>query len=99
MQCMLYSLLRSVAFGRPGLIEAAAGDSKKCWRTMNKLMCKYSKCKIPDTATAEVFSKFFVQKVEAVRAATSAADAPVFTPCPHVHLSHSSLSPESRFFF
>ena len=42
-------------------IEAAAGDSKKCWRTMNKLMCKDSKCKIPDTATAEVFSRFFVE--------------------------------------
>ena len=63
-------------------IQAVAGDSKKCWRTMNKLMCKDSKCKIPDTATAEVFTKFFVQKVEAVRAATSAADVPVFTPCP-----------------
>ena len=49
---------------------------------MNKLMCREFKCKIPDTATAEVYSKFFVQKVEAVRAATSAADAPVFTPCP-----------------
>ena len=61
-------------------IEAAAGDSKKCWQTMNKLMCKDSICKIPDIATAEVFSKFFVQKVDAVLAATSAADAPVFTP-------------------
>ena len=49
---------------------------------MNKLMCKDLKCKIPDTATAEAFSKFFFQKVDAVRAATSAADAPVFTPCP-----------------
>ena len=47
---------------------------------MNELMCKDSKCKIPDTATAEVFSKFFVQKVEAVRAATSAADAPFLHP-------------------
>ena len=45
-------------------------------------MCKDSKFKILDTVTAEVFSKFFVQKVEAVRAAKSAADAPVFTPCP-----------------
>ena len=81
-------------------IEAAAGDSKKCWRTMNKLMCKDSKCKIPDTATAEVFSKFFVQKVEAVRAATSAADAPVFTPCPKPcsFESFKPISPEQVLF-
>ena len=61
-------------------IEAAAGDSKKCWQTLNKLLCKDTKCKIPDSATAEVFSKFFVQKVYAVRAVTSTAD--VFTPFP-----------------
>ena len=45
-------------------------------------MCTYSKCKIPDTTTAEFFSESFVQNVDAVRATTSAADAPVFTPCP-----------------
>ena len=46
---------------------------------MNKLMCKDSKYKILNTATVEVFSKFFVQKVDAVHAAISAADAPVVT--------------------
>ena len=63
-------------------IESVAGDSKKCWRAMNKLMCKTSNSKIPDGLTAEAFSRFFAQKVEAVRAATAAADPPVFTSCP-----------------
>ena len=62
-------------------IESVAGDSKKCWRAMNKLMCKTSNSKIPDGLTAEAFSRFFAQKVEAVRAATAAADPPVFTSC------------------
>ena len=49
---------------------------------MNKLMCKTSNSKISDGLTAEAFSRFFAQKVEAVRAATAAADPPVFTSCP-----------------
>ena len=46
------------------------------------------------------FSKFFVQKVEAVRAATSAADAPVFTPCPKPcsFESFKPISPEQVLF-
>ena len=81
-------------------IEAAAGDSKKCWQTMNKLLCKDTKCKIPDSATAEVFSKFFVQKVDAIRTATSAADVPVFTPFPKPcsFESFKPISPEQVFF-
>ena len=62
--------------------ESVAGDSKKSWRAMNELMCKKSNGKIPDGLTAEAFSRFFAQKVETVRAATAAADPPVFTPCP-----------------
>ena len=48
----------------------------------------------------EVFSKFFVQKVEAVRATTSAADAPVFTPCPKPcsFESFKPISPEQVLF-
>ena len=82
-------------------IEAAAGDSKKCWRTMNKLTGKGSKRKIPDSVILQSFvSKFVVQKVNAVRAATSSADAPVFTPCPKPGSFESlSPSPQSRFFF
>ena len=38
--------------------------------------------KIPDGLTMEAFSRFFAQKVEAVRAATAAADPHVFTSCP-----------------
>ena len=34
-----------------------------------------------DSATADVLSEFFVQEVDAVRAATSAADAPVSASC------------------
>ena len=49
---------------------------------MNKLMCKTSNSKIPDGLTAEAFSRFFAQKVEAVRAATAAADPPALTSCP-----------------
>ena len=49
---------------------------------MNKLMCKYSKCRIPDSATAEFLPNSFVQKVDAVHAATSVADAPIFSLCP-----------------
>ena len=45
-------------------------------------MCKTSNSNIPDGLTAEAFSRFFAQKVEAVRAATAAADPPVFTSCP-----------------
>ena len=63
-------------------IESVAGDSKKCWQTMNKLMCKTSNSNIPDGITAEAFSRFFAQKVEAGRAATASADLPVFTSCP-----------------
>ena len=63
-------------------IESVAGDSKQSWQTMNRLMCKTSNSKIPDGLTAEAFSgSFFAQKVEAVRAATAAADPPVITSC------------------
>ena len=54
-------------------IESVAGDSKKCWRAMNKLMRKTSNSKIPDGFTAEAFSRFFAQKIKAVRAARGRA--------------------------
>ena len=47
----------------------------------NKLMCKTLNSKIPEGHTAEAFSRFFAQKVGAVRAATAAAYPPVFTSC------------------
>ena len=50
-------------------IESAAGESKKCWRTMNKLMCNKSNGKFPDGLTAQAFSRFFAQKIETVLAA------------------------------
>ena len=76
-------------------IELAAGDGKKCWRAMNKFMCKKSNGKIPDGLTAEAFSRFFAQKVETVRAATAAADPPVFTSCPRP-CSFKSFKPLSQ---
>ena len=63
-------------------IDSAAGDSKKCWRAMHKLMCKKANGKIPDGLTAEAFSRFFAQKVETVRAAMATAGPLVFTSCP-----------------
>ena len=40
------------------------------------------KSQIPDSATAEAFSKFFAHKVESVRSATENAVPPSFSPCP-----------------
>ena len=51
-------------------VAAVASNSKKRWQTLNKLMCKDVKSQIPDSATAEAFSKFFTHKVESVRSAT-----------------------------
>ena len=45
-------------------------------------MCKDVKSQIPDSATAEAFSKFFTHKVESVRSATENAAPPSFSPCP-----------------
>ena len=81
-------------------IEAAAGDSKKCWRTINKLMCKDSKCKIPDTATAEVFLNSLFRRLRLFvlphLLEMLLFSHPVLS---HVPLSHLSLSPQSRIFF
>ena len=63
-------------------VAAAASNSKKQWQTLNKLMCKDVKNQIPDSATAEAFSKFFTHKVESVRSATENAAPPSFSPCP-----------------
>ena len=63
-------------------VEAAASNSKKRWQILNKLMCKDVKSQIPDSATADAFSKFFSQKVESMRSATENAAPPSFTPCP-----------------
>ena len=63
-------------------IAAAASNSKKRWQILNKLMCKNVKSQIPDSATAEAFSKFFSHKVESVRSATENAAPPSFSPCP-----------------
>ena len=63
-------------------VAAAASNSKKRWQILNKLMCKDVKGQIPDSATAEVFSKFFSHKVESVRSATENAAPPSFSPCP-----------------
>ena len=49
---------------------------------MCKLMCKTSNSKIPDGLTADAFSRFFAQKVEAVRTVTAAADPSALTSCP-----------------
>ena len=38
-----------------------------------------SKRKVPDSATAEAFSKFFTHKVESVRSATGNAAPPSFS--------------------
>ena len=45
-------------------------------------MCKDVKSQIPDSSTAEAFSKFFPHKVKSVRSATVNADPPSFPPCP-----------------
>ena len=45
-------------------------------------MCEGIKSQIPDSATAEAFSKFFTHKVESVRFATENAAPPSFSPCP-----------------
>ena len=63
-------------------VAPAASNSKKRWQTLNKLMCKDVKSQIPDSATAEAFSKFFTHKVESVRSATENAAPPSFSPCP-----------------
>ena len=63
-------------------VAAAASSSKKRWQILNKLMCKDIKSQIPDSATAEVFSKFFTHKVETVQSATENAAPPSFSPCP-----------------
>ena len=63
-------------------VAAAASNSKKRWQILNKLMCKDVKSQIPDSATAEAFSKFFSHKVESVRSATENAAPPSFSPCP-----------------
>ena len=63
-------------------VAAAASNSKKRWQILNKLMCKDVKRQIPDSATADAFSKFFPQKVESVRSATENAAPPSFSPCP-----------------
>ena len=63
-------------------VAAAASNSKKQWQTLNKLMCMDVKSQIPDSATAEAFSKFFTHKVESVRSATENAAPPSFSPCP-----------------
>ena len=51
-------------------VAAAASSSKKQSQILNKFMCKNVKSQIPDSATAEAFSKFFSHKVESVRSAT-----------------------------
>ena len=72
-------------------VVAAASNSKKRWQILNKLMCKDVKSQIPDSATAEAFSKFFSQKVESVRSATENAAPPSFSPYPsHAALIHFS---------
>ena len=63
-------------------VAAAASNSKKRWQILNKLMCKNVKSQIPDSATAEAFSKFFSHKVESVRSATENAAPPSFSLCP-----------------
>ena len=63
-------------------VAAAASNSKKRWQILNKLMCKDFQSQIPDSATAEAFSKFFTQKVESVRSATEHAAPPTFSTCP-----------------
>ena len=62
--------------------KAAASNSEKRWQIVNKLMCKDVESQIPDSATAEAFSKFFSHKVESVRSATANAAPPSFSPCP-----------------
>ena len=62
-------------------VAAAASNSKKRWQILNKLICKNDKSQIPDSATAEAFSKFFSHKVEAVRSATENAAPPSSSPC------------------
>ena len=63
-------------------VAAAASNSKKRWQILNKLMCKDVESQIPDSATAEAFSKFSTHKVESVRSATENATPPSFSPCP-----------------
>ena len=63
-------------------VAAAASNSKKRWQILNKLMSKDVKSQIPDSATAEAFSKFFSHKVESVQSATENAAPPSFSPCP-----------------
>ena len=63
-------------------VAAAASNKKKRWQILNNLMCKDVKSQIPDSATADAFSKLFSQKVESVRSATENAAPPSFSPCP-----------------
>ena len=62
--------------------KAAASNSKKPWQILNKLMYKDVKSQIPDSATAEAFSKKISHKVESVRSARENAAPPSFSPCP-----------------
>ena len=81
-------------------IEAAAGDSNKCWQTMNKLMCKDSKCKIPDSATAEFLQNSLFRRLM-LFALPHLLQMLLFSHpvLSHVPLSHSNQSPQNRFFF
>ena len=76
-----FSAPKSVHIGKPRLRQLPA-IPRSGGQILNKLMCKDAKSQIPDSATADAFSKFFTQKVESVRSATENAVPPSFTPCP-----------------
>ena len=78
---MLFFSSKSVLIGKLR-VAAAASNSKKWWQILTKFMCKGVKSQIPESTTADAFSKFFTQKVESVRSATENAAPPSFSPCP-----------------
>ena len=62
-------------------------DVNKCWLMMPEYlrarrMCLKLNIYIELQYLPRLFSRFFAQKIKAFRAATAAADPPVFTPCP-----------------
>ena len=73
---------RQRSYWEAKVAAAASNYSKKRWQILNKLMCKNFKSQIPDSATAEAFSKFVSLKVESVRSATVNAAPPSFSLCP-----------------